>query len=359
MSASSGSSHHHTHDTDAPCAGACGDGLPRRTLVTGGAGFVGSHLVRLLLDRGDSVTIIDNLSTGRRSNLPTPSERLRFIEADLSHALAELGPGERFDEVYHLAAAVGVKLVVDDPIGCIQTNIMGTIDVLKFALSHGVQPGGSRVLLASTSEVYGKTDKVPFAEDDDVVYGPTTRSRWSYAASKAVDEYLTLAYHHKHALPAVIVRLFNTVGPRQVGSYGMVLPNFVAAALDGRDLEIFGDGEQTRCFCDVRDVVVAMPELLASGACVGKVFNLGSDRSLTINQLADLVITTLGSRSGKRHIRYEQAYAAGFEDLRRREPCLRRIRSAIGFAPAYTLEQTIRDLAASVREHAVCAGGAR
>lgn len=322
----------------------------RRVLVTGGSGFVGSHLVRLLLDRGDHVSIVDNLSTGRRGNLPAAHERLRFIEAELSQALGALGPGERFDEIYHLAAAVGVKLVVDDPIGCIETNILGTIDVLRFAMTHGPEGGAARTLIASSSEVYGKTDKAPFSEDDDVVYGPTTRSRWSYAASKAVDEYLALAHYSKHGLPVVIVRLFNTVGPRQVGSYGMVLPNFVAAALAGRDLEIYGDGKQTRCFCDVRDVVRAMPKLLASPASFGKVFNLGSDQSRTIGELAELVIRTLGSKSGTRHVQYERAYAAGFEDLRRREPNLRKIREAIGWSPTIPLEQTIRDIATAQRE---------
>lgn len=322
----------------------------RRVLITGGSGFVGSHLARLLLERGDSVTIIDNLSTGRRGNLPPAHERLRFLEADLSHALNALGAGERFEEIYHLAAAVGVKLVVDDPIGCIETNILGTIDLLRFALTHGPEGGMARTLIASSSEVYGKTDKTPFAEDDDVVYGPTTRSRWSYAASKAVDEYLALAHFSKHALPVVIVRLFNTVGPRQVGSYGMVLPNFVSAALSGRELEIYGDGKQTRCFCDVRDVVSAMPKLLANAACFGQVFNLGSDTSVTIDELAKRVIRTLGSKSGTRYVQYERAYAKGFEDLRRREPDLRKIRGAIGFAPQISLEQTILDIAKAQRE---------
>lgn len=345
-----GSASTHDRPDDTP-----GAPRSRRALVTGGAGFVGSHLVRLLLNRGDRVTIIDNLSTGRRANMPPPHDRLRFIEADLSHALGALGAGEKFDEVYHLAAAVGVKLVVDDPIGCIETNILGTIDVLKFAMSHGVHPAGAPILIASSSEVYGKADKTPFSEDDDVVYGPTTRSRWSYAASKAVDEYLALAHHAKHNLPVVIVRLFNTVGPRQVGSYGMVLPNFVAAALESRDLHIFGDGRQTRCFCDVRDVVGAMPRLLANPTCIGRVFNLGGNRSLTIQQLADTVIATLNSTSKTRFVHYEKAYSPGFEDLMRREPDLRRIREAIGFEQTISLEQTIRDIASDMREHAALA----
>jgi UDP-glucose 4-epimerase len=317
--------------------------------VTGGAGFIGSHLTPLLLARGDEVTIIDNLSTGRRTNLPGPPHpRVRFIEADLSNALAALGPGELFDEVYHLAAAVGVKLVVEDPIGCLETNIIGTSHLLRFVLRHGPGGGPAATVIASSSEVYGKSDKVPFGEDDDVVYGPTVRSRWSYAASKAVDEYLALAHHARHGLPAVVARFFNTVGPRQVGEYGMVLPNFVRAALAGEDLPIYGDGRQVRCLCDVRDVAAALPRLLAEPACHGRVFNIGSDRALTIEELADMVIGTLGSRSGKRFIPYETAYAAGFEDLRRRVPDLSRIRGAIGFDPRYRLEQTIVDIAASM-----------
>ncbi len=324
----------------------------RRVLVTGGAGFIGSHLTDLLLERGAEVTVIDNLSTGRRENLPgrgVGHERLRFIEADLAQALSALGPGERFDEIYHLAAAVGVKLVVDDPIRCIETNIDETARLLRFAVEHG--PGGSPAptLVASSSEVYGKSDRCPFHEDDDVVYGPTTRSRWSYAASKAIDEYLALAHHAKNRLPAVVARFFNTVGPRQVGSYGMVLPNFVAAAVEHRPLPIYGDGQQVRCFCDVRDVVDALPRLLDNAACHGRVFNVGSDRSLSIEQLADLVIATVGSRSSKQFISYDTAYARGFEDLQQRTPDLTRLREAIGFSPRRTLEQTIRDIAASFR----------
>lgn len=324
-------------------------GTARRALITGGAGFIGSHLAAHLLARGDEVTIIDNLSTGRKANLE-PAPRLRFIEADLSSALGAFGPGELFDEIYHLAAAVGVKLVVNDPIGCIETNIIGTSHLLHFALQHGPSGGPAPTLIASSSEVYGKSDKTPFSEDDDVVYGPTTRSRWSYAASKAVDEYLALAHHATNGLPAVIARFFNTVGPRQVGSYGMVLPAFVAAAVQGKPLSIYGDGQQVRCLCDVRDVVDALPRLLATPACHGNVFNIGSDRPLTIEQLADLVISTLGSGSGKQFVPYEVAYARGFEDLRQRIPDLSRIRAAIGFAPRITLEQSIRDLAASVVE---------
>lgn len=322
-----------------------GPGRPLRTLVTGGAGFIGSHLVDLLLDRGDAVTIIDNLSTGRRANVPATHQKLRFIEADLGQALGALGPGEQFDEVYHLAAAVGVRLVVDEPIRCIEANIDETARLLRFVVDHGPGNGPARTLVASSSEVYGKAERSPFSEDDDVVYGPTTRSRWSYACSKAIDEYLALAYHQKHGLPVVVARFFNTVGPRQIGSYGMVLPNFVGSALRNEPLHVYGDGAQSRCFCDVRDVVRALPRLLGSPACHGRVFNVGADRSITIAELARTVIKTLGSTSDIVRVPYDRAYSAGFEDLRRREPDLRRIREAVGFEVSVPLERTILDLA--------------
>lgn len=323
---------------------------PRRTLVTGGAGFIGSHLADHLLARGDHVTVIDDLSTGRRENLPASHARLHFVHADLRDALARLGPSDTFHEVYHLAAAVGVKLVIAEPIRSIETNIDQAAALLAFAASHG--PGGrpAPTLIASSSEVYGKGSRTPFSEDDDVVYGPTTVARWSYACSKAVDEYLALAYHARHALPAVVVRFFNTVGPRQRGDYGMVLPRFVAAALDGRPLDVYGDGRQSRCFCDARDAAPALPRLLATPGAHGRVFNLGSDRPISIADLARLTISVLGSRSSPRLVPYVQAYGPGFEDLHERRPDLARLREAIGFAPAITLEQTIRDIAAWLRE---------
>jgi UDP-glucose 4-epimerase len=320
-------------------------------LITGGAGFIGSHLSDLLLARGDQVTVVDNLSTGRRENLPAAHPRLRFIHADLADFLGEAGasPQQQFDQIYHLAAAVGVKLVMDEPIRSIETNVMQTAALLAFARRHGPGGVGAPTLIASSSEVYGKSERVPFREDDDVTYGPTTKGRWSYAASKAVDEYLALAHHRQHELPAVVARFFNTVGPRQVGAYGMVLPNFVAAAVAGQDLPIHGDGRQTRCFCDVRDVVEALPRLLEDPACHGQVFNLGSDSVISIADLADNVIRALGSRSGKRLIPYSSVYTAGFEDLRKRQPDLSRIRAAIGFRPTRDLDTTIRDLAASMQ----------
>lgn len=318
------------------------------SLVTGGSGFIGSHLVERLLARGDHVTVIDDLSTGRRSNLPPSHPRLRFIQADLAAALATLGPAERFDQIYHLAAAVGVKLVVENPARCIRTNIELTERIIEFALTHGASARAVPILIASSSEVYGKADKSPFCEEDDVVYGPTSRTRWSYGMTKAIDEYLALDAHKRLGLPAVVVRFFNTTGPRQVGAYGMVLPSFVAAALKGEDLPIYGDGRQVRCFIDVRDVADTLPRLLAEPRAHGRVMNLGSDQPLTMIELADLVIRTLGSRSGKRFIPYDVAYSAGFEDLRKRVPDLSRVRQVVSFAPRFTLDQTIRDIAAQM-----------
>lgn len=322
----------------------------RRTLVSGGSGFIGSHLVPRLLDRGDHVTVVDNLSTGRRHNLPVAQPRLRFIEADLRDALRVLGPGETFDEIYHLAAAVGVARVLEDPILAIETNVEQTAAILRFAGARGPDGAPTRILVASSSEVYGKAAKSPFSEEDDVLYGPTTVSRWSYACTKAIDEYLALAHHKMHNLPAVAVRFFNTVGPRQVGDYGMVLPRFVGAALRNEPLRVFGDGAQSRCFCDVRDVVEALPRLVATPACHGRVFNVGSDVPITIGELARRVIDVLGSGSRIAHEPYAGAYPEGFEDLRQRRPDLTRVRNAIGFSPRIPLEQTIRDIASWIQE---------
>jgi UDP-glucose 4-epimerase len=336
--------------TSANSSGGTASASSRRVLVTGGSGFIGSHLTKLLLARGDEVTVIDNLSTGRRGNLPDRHERLRFLEGDVSQVLAGFGPGEQFEEIYHLAAAVGVKLVMDNPIHAIETNVGRTIDVLRFALTRA--PGGkpARTLVVSSSEVYGKGSKNPFSEDDDVVYGATTIARWCYGCSKAIDEYLAMAHAKQNALPAVIVRLFNTVGPGQVGEFGMVVPRFVRAALENKALEIYGDGTQTRCFCDVRDIVEAMPRLLATPACYGRVFNLGSDRSMSIADLARTVVKVVGSTSGVKHVPYAQAYAPGFEDLKDRRPDLSRIKAAIGWEPKRSFEDTIRDVAACIRE---------
>lgn len=333
--------------------------------MTGGAGFIGSHLVELLLRRGDAVTVVDDLSTGRRQNLPT-SASLRFIHKKVSDAVATDLARDTFDEIYHLAASVGVKLVVDDPVSCIENNVHETSALVRFAMKAGKGQNaehGTPTLLASTSEVYGKAEKTPFQEDDDVTYGPTTMFRWVYAQSKALDEYLGLALHKQKQFPAVITRFFNTVGPRQVGDYGMVLPRFVQAALANQPLRVFGDGNQTRCFCDVRDVVAVLPKLLESRACWGKVFNVGSDRVISIRDLAQQVIQTLSSKSVIEIVPYHVAYPApasspsgngsggsgGFEDLRQRRPDITRVREAVGFSPTIPLTQTILDVAAAIK----------
>ncbi|GAB4384523.1 MAG: SDR family NAD(P)-dependent oxidoreductase [Phycisphaerales bacterium] len=318
-------------------------------LVSGGAGFIGSHLVERLLARGDRVTVVDNLSTGRRRNLPEDHPHLRFIEAPVKQAIEVFGPGEKFDEIYHLAAAVGVQLVLEDPITSIETNVEQTAAVLRFATQAG-RSGPARVLVTSSSEVYGKPQSEFFCEDDDVVYGPTTMLRWSYAQTKAIDEYLALAHHARRGVPVVVVRLFNTVGPRQLGNYGMVLPRFVQAAMKNEPLQVFGDGTQSRCFCDVRDVVDVLPRLLGQCTCHGRVFNVGSDDPITIAELARLVIETLGSSSPIRFVSYEQAYPDGFEDLQKRRPSLERVRNAVGFTRRYSLRQTILDLAQALDE---------
>jgi len=314
-----------------------------RVLITGGAGFIGSHLCELLISRGDEVVVIDDFSTGRQENLKSIRERITLLDMDLADGLAELGSYQP-DEIYHLAAAVGVRLVVERPIHTIETNVLQTSELLHWAGERG-----SAVLIASTSEVYGKGTQIPFSENDDVVYGPTTCPRWSYACSKAIDEFLALAYHRQHDLRVVIPRFFNTVGPRQVGDYGMVLPRFVTAALRGEDLIIHGDGQQTRSFCDVRDVVKLLPVMLKTSTCFGRVFNVGSEERITINELGQKVITLLKSKSSIIHQPYEQAFGPSFEDLRHRQPDTTAIREACGFIPQYTLDQTILDLAAHIR----------
>jgi nucleoside-diphosphate-sugar epimerase len=320
-----------------------------RVLVTGGSGFIGSHLVDRLLARGDHVTVVDNLSTGQLANLNINHPNLRFIEASLDAALHSFGPGEVFDEVYHLAAAVGVTLIIEDPIGSIHTNVEQTAALLKFISQRASPEHPASTLIASSSEVYGKGEHSPFREDDDVLYGPTTVGRWSYACSKAIDEYLAMAYCASHQCQITVARFFNTVGPRQIGRYGMVLPRFVAAAITNEQLTIFGDGTQSRCFCDVRDVAGVLPHMVAEPKCCGSVFNVGSDEPITIEALADLVIEVTGSASSKRFIPYEAAYASGFEDLKQRRPDLSRIKNAVGFEPKIPLVNTIRDLADQIR----------
>ena len=311
-----------------------------KILITGGAGFIGSHLASALLDEGHHVHLLDDLSTGSRRNIePLLGDRCLLQQQRVGEAMQHFAWLQGFDQIYHLAAAVGVQLIVDDPVHTIETNITETTAVLRAAATFSIP-----VLLTSTSEVYGKSQQVPFREDDDVTYGATIFNRWSYATTKAIDEYLALAHHQQHDLPVVIARLFNTVGPGQVGRYGMVLPRFISAAVANEPLRIFGDGQQSRCFCHVADVAGALPKLLGTEACHGRVFNLGSDQEVTIEQLADRVIERAGSRSEKQYIPYDEAYGARFDDLRRRVPCLERAREAIGFEPTYALDQIIDEL---------------
>ena len=313
----------------------------RHVLVTGGAGFIGSHLVEALLAGGDGVTVVDDLSTGIRSNLDAAAashgDRLRFVESAVS-AWTMAAPA--FDAVFHLAASVGVRLVMDDPARAAERNVGETMALLAWAARTRTP-----VLFASSSEVYGKGVASPFREDADLLFGPPTSPRWSYGLSKAIDEQMALAAGRRDGFPVVVARFFNTVGPRQRGRYGMVLPRFVAAARAGRPLEVHGSGRQIRCFGDVRDVVRALPTLLDAPACHGGVFNLGSDRPISIEDLARLVIATLGSRSEIVHVPYSEAFGPGFEDLEVRIPDISRARQAVGFVPAIGLEQTIRDIA--------------
>ena len=322
-----------------------GDQRSARVLVTGGGGFIGSHLVALLRERGDEVTVVDDFSTGVRAHMRLPGFRgVRVLDMRVSQSLGQLG-AEPFDRIYHLAAAVGVRLVIERPIHTIETNVLETSALLRFAAERSIP-----TFLASTSEVYGKTDRMPFHEDDDVVFGPTTSPRWSYACSKALDEHLALAYHGEFGLPIVIGRFFNTVGPRQVGRYGMVLPRFVEAALDGAPIEVHGDGRQTRCFCDVRDVVRVIDRMMSVPACQGRVINVGHDEPITIADLAALVINTLGSRSAVKLVPYAEAFGGVFDDLRDRRPDLSRLRETTGFRPKYTLAETITDMAVCIRQ---------
>ncbi len=316
----------------------------RRALVTGGAGFIGSHLVEHLIARGTAVAVIDNLSTGCIENLESIIDAIRFIEGNVDQGLASLDGDIHFDEIYHLAAAVGVDLVLDDPITAIKTNIHQTNAVFEYALANGSPP----TLIASSSEVYGKPNTGVFSEEDDLLFGATTVTRWSYAHAKAIDEHLALAYWNQHRLPTVICRFFNTVGPRQVGRYGMVLPRFVESALKNETLQVFGDGAQSRCFCDGRDVVEVLVRMVRSPKCAGRVFNIGSDCPITIMELAQKVIETLGSSSTIELVPYCDAYPPGFEDLRHRKPNLDRIKETVGFEPHYTLAQTIEDLAKTI-----------
>jgi UDP-glucose 4-epimerase len=309
-----------------------------RVLITGGGGFVGSHLSEALLQRGDEVFVLDNLSTGSFENIVHLKGHPRFhytIDSVTNEPiLAELV--DRCDIVVHLAAAVGVKLIVEQPVHTIETNVHGTEVVLKVASKKK-----KLVLIASTSEVYGKSVDVPFREDADLVLGATSKHRWAYACSKMIDEFLALAYWKERKLPVIIVRLFNTVGPRQTGQYGMVIPNFVQQALAGKPITVFGDGTQSRSFTYVGDVVRAMVALIDEPRAVGQVFNIGNGHEITIGELAAKIKALTGSQSEIVTIPYDQAYEAGFEDMPRRVPDISRIRSLVGYEPTVQLDETL------------------
>ncbi len=311
-------------------------------LITGGAGFIGSHLADYLLDRGESVVVVDNLTTGKYSNIEHLEGRSGFkcyigdirdetlIDELIRHA----------DRIYHLAASVGVRLIIDKPTKSLINNIVGTERVLSCASKYR-----KTVLITSTSEVYGKSKKDEFSEDDDRIMGPTDKSRWGYANSKATDEFLAMAYYQETRLSVVVVRLFNTVGPRQTGQYGMVIPNFVSQALRGLPLTVHGDGSQTRCFCHVKDVVPALVELVTNPKAYGKVFNIGSNEEISIKTLAERVIEKTASKSKIALVPYEEAYPAGFEDMQRRVPSLKRIAALVGFRPNRNLDTILADVA--------------
>jgi len=307
-------------------------------LITGGAGFIGSHLADALLAAGHRVLVIDNLSTGRIENINhlLDNPAFHFARADITDGIVMDRLGSQADVIVHLAAAVGVQLIVEHPVHTIETNVMGTEAVLQTALRYDC-----RVLLASTSEVYGKGSKIPFSEEDDVLLGPTSKSRWAYAASKMVDEFLGLAYQHEHGLDVIPFRLFNTVGPRQTGRYGMVVPRFVRQAIQNQPITVYGDGSQSRCFCDVRDVVPAIMGLATQPNASGRLYNIGSTEEITISQLAERVKVLAGSQSSIVHIPYQEAYAPGFEDMQRRVPDISRIQTLLDWQPQNSLDEIL------------------
>ena len=325
------------------------------TLITGGAGFIGSHLAQLLKEQGCHVILVDDMSTGRRENIShLLDSRCELVEAPASEALKK-DPSllDGVQHVYHLAASVGVRLVAADPAAIIRNNVAETQVLLTAAASCDA------ILVASSSEVYGRTARLPMSEDDDLVFGATSSSRWCYGISKALAEHLSFAYHARPGASVVVVRLFNTIGPRQIGHYGMVVPRFVERAVAGQALPIYGSGQQTRAFCDVRDVVRAMTELMNSPVHHGQVYNVGSDHALTIDELADQVIALAGSSSTKRYIPFEQAYQPGFEDIAQRVADLSKIQRAIGFEPRYTLDQTGGELISLANDLQTSVAGGR
>lgn len=321
--------------------------MKKRFLITGGAGFIGSFLTESLLADGHFVTIIDNFSTGNMANLANVdgSKSLRVIEDDILTAPNLKSLVAANDCVIHLAAAVGVEKVVKDPVQTIITNVHGTERILTAAAEYS-----RRCIIASTSEVYGKSDAPFFKESDDLRIGSSTNSRWSYACSKLLDEFFLMAYYRNHALPGTVVRFFNTVGPRQSGRYGMVLPRFAAAAIKGEDLSVYGTGAQTRCFCHVKDVVGALRLLIDNENTYGKIYNIGTTRRISIEELAKMVIERASSASGIKKIPYEQAYEPGFEDMLNRAPDCSAIRELTAWEPQISLEEIIDDVVAYTRE---------
>lgn len=309
-----------------------------KILITGGSGFIGSHLVEKLLKLGHEVSVIDNLSTGKFSNIKPFLKNQRFsytIDSILNRKVLKKLI-EESDQIYHMAAAVGVKYIIDNPLQSLKVNINGTDNVLEFANEFK-----RKVLLASTSEIYGKSDQIPFKEDADRFLGSTHISRWSYSSSKAIDEFLALAYHREKRLPIVIVRCFNTVGPRQTGQYGMVIPKFVKSALLNHPITIFGDGKQSRCFCDVDDVTDGMITLMDTKEAEGEIYNIGNDESITIEELAHMVKDMTNSKSKIEYINYEDAYEEGFEDMRRRVPDLTKIKNLIDYQTKHDLKNIL------------------
>ena len=311
-----------------------------RFLITGGSGFIGSHLAESLISRGDEVVIIDNQSTGSIKNLSNVESKVKLIVGDiLDKALLEKYVSES-DYVVHLAAALGVFNIVNKPLQSLKINIQGTENVLELADKFR-----KPVLIASTSEVYGKNDKVPLNEEDDRIIGHPLKSRWSYSEAKAVDESLAYFYYLENKLPIRIVRFFNTVGPRQVGQYGMVVPRFVTAALRNEPIQVYGSGDQIRCFCHVSDAIRALLLVIDSNKAIGQVFNVGNNQQISIMDLADKVIEITGSKSEIKKIPYSEAYPVGFEDMQRRVPDISKIKNVLGWSPEIGLEQIIRDIA--------------
>ncbi len=310
-----------------------------RVLITGGAGFIGSHLAERLLKDGNKVVVIDNLSTGSLKNIEGFKKHsgFEFVEGDVRDAELLEPLVEQSEAVFHLAAAVGVKLIAEAPVHTIETNIGGTETVLDVANKFG-----KKILIASSSEVYGKSEAIPFCEDDDIVLGRTSLSRWSYACSKAIDEFLGLAFYQQYGLGVVIARFFNTIGPRQIGQYGMVVPRFVQWALRNEPILIYGTGQQRRCFCYVADLVEAIISLMSCEQAAGKVYNIGSAEEITIEALADKIIEMTGSKSRKDFVSYEDAYGRPIEDMMRRVPSLERIKKTIGWEPKTGLTETLQ-----------------